>query len=125
MVTGPGMPKVNGNMNTHVLNAVSGKPAEGMNVELYELMGDTRRKLNQQTLNVEGRCMLMDGRPVPIGRYEIRFGLADYFRKSGVTVGDPAYLDVVPVRISIASPEDPYHVPLICTPWSYSTYRGT
>ena len=125
MVTGPGMPKVNGNMNTHVLNAASGKPAEGMSVELYELMGDTRRKLNQQMLNSEGRCMLMDGRPVPIGRYEIRFGLADYFRKSGVAVGDPAYLDVVPVRISIANPEDHYHVPLVCTPWSYSTYRGT
>lgn len=125
MVTGPGMPKVNGNMNTHVLNAVSGKPAEGMSVELYELMGDTRRKLNQQTLNAEGRCMLMDGRPVPIGRYEIRFGLADYFRKNGIAVGDPAYLDVVPIRISIANPEDHYHVPLVCTPWSYSTYRGT
>lgn len=125
MVTGPGMPKVNGNMNTHVLNAVSGKPAEGMSVELYELMGDTRRKLNQQTIDADGRCMLMDGRPVPIGRYEIRFGLADYFRKSGVAVGDPAYLDVVPVRISIANPEDRYQVPLVCTPWSYSTYRGT
>lgn len=125
LVTGPGIPKVNGDLNTHVLNAVSGKPAAGMGVELFELMGDKRRKLNQQTLNAEGRCMLMDGRPVPIGRYEIRFGLADYFRRNGVAVGDPAYLDFVPVRISIASPEDHYHVPFICTPWSYSTYRGT
>lgn len=125
MVTGPGAPKVNGDMNTHVLNAVSGKPAEGMGVALFELMGEKRRKLNQATLNAEGRCALMDGRPVPIGRYEIHFGLADYFRKTGVAIGDPAYLDFVPVRISIASPEDHYHVPLICTPWSYSTYRGT
>ncbi len=118
-------PRVNGDINTHVLNAVSGQPATGMTVELFEVQGETVRKLSQGTLNVEGRADLMTGRLLTVGRYELRFQVADYFRKQGITTGDPPYLDYVPVRFSIDTPNGHYHVPLIVTPWSYATYRGS
>lgn len=118
-------PKVNGDINTHVLNAVSGQPAMGMTVELFEVQGETLRRLSQATLNAEGRADLMTGRPLAVGRYELRFQVADYFRKQGVAVGDPPFLDYVPVRFSIDTPNGHYHVPLIATPWSYATYRGS
>lgn len=118
-------PRVNGDISTHVLNAVSGQPATGMTVELFEVQGETVRRLSQATLNVKGRADLMTGRPLAVGRYELRFQVAEYFRKQGVAVGDPPFLDYVPVRFSIDTPNGHYHVPLITTPWSYATYRGS
>ena len=64
-------------------------------------------------------------RPLPIGRYELRFAVGDHFRSRGIEQNDPPFLDIVPLRFSIAEPEGHYHVPLLCTPWSYSTYRGS
>ena len=119
------VPRVNGDINTNVLNAVSGQPATGMTVELFEVQGETVRRLSQATLNAEGRADLMKGQPLVVGRYELRFQLADYFRKQGVAVGDPPFLDYVPIRFSIDTPNGHYHVPLIATPWSYATYRGS
>ena len=77
--------------------------------------------------NADGRTdqPLIGGRPLPIGRYELRFAVGDHFRSRGVEAGDPPFLDIVPLRFSIAEPEGHYHVPLLCTPWSYSTYRGS
>lgn len=118
-------PRVNGDINTHVLNAVSGQPATGMTVELFQVEGETIRRLSQAALNAEGRADLMTGRPLVVGRYELRFQLADYFRSQGVAVGDPPFLDYVPIRFSIDTPNGHYHVPLIATPWSYATYRGS
>jgi hydroxyisourate hydrolase len=118
-------PRVNGDINTHVLDAVSGQPAAGMLVELYVVEGETLRRISQETINAEGRADLWLGRPLVVGRYELRFQVADYFRKQGVRTGDPAYLDYVPVRFSIDTPNGHYQVPFICTPWSYSTYRGS
>ncbi len=68
---------------------------------------------------------MIAGRPLPIGRYELRFAVGDYFKARGVALADPPFLDVVPLQFSIAEPEGHYHVPLIVTPWSYSTYRGS
>ena len=68
---------------------------------------------------------LIGGRPLPIGRYELRFAIGDHFRSRGIASGDPPFLDIVPLRFSVAEPEGHYHVPLLCTPWSYSTYRGS
>lgn len=119
------VPRVNGDINTHVLNAVSGQPATGMTVELFEVQGETIRRLSQATLNAEGRADLMKGQPLVVGRYELRFQLANYFRKQGVAVGDPPFLDYVPIRFSIDTPNGHYHVPLVATPWSYATYRGS
>ncbi len=118
-------PRTNGDISTHVLNAVSGQPATDMTVELFEVQGETVRRLSQATLNAEGRADLMTGRPLAVGRYELRFQLADYFRKQGVAVGEPPFLDYVPIRFSIDTPNGHYHVPLIATPWSYATYRGS
>ncbi len=118
-------PQVNGDINTSVFNAVGGHHAEGMRVELFEVRGEALQRLSAATTGADGRADLMAGRPLAVGPYELRFHLADYFRKQGVPVGDPPYLDYVPIRFSVDTPSGHYHVPIICTPWSYSTYRGS
>ncbi len=118
-------PRVNGGINTLVFNAVSGKLATGMVVELFEVKGAALRKLSEATLDVEGRADMMTGQPLAIGGYELRFHVADYFHKQGVAVGDPPFIDYVPVRFSVDTPNGHYHVPLACSPWSFSTYRGS
>lgn len=127
VVTGEGMPKVAGRLTTHVLDTHAGRPAAGVGVELHELAGDNAFRLAHTVTNADGRTdsPLMAGRPLPIGRYELRFAVGDHYRGRGVIGGDPPFLDVVPLRFSIAEPEGHYHVPLLCTPWSYSTYRGS
>jgi 2-oxo-4-hydroxy-4-carboxy-5-ureidoimidazoline decarboxylase len=126
-VAGEGMPQVNGRLSTHVLDTHAGRPAVGMAVELYELAGERYHRINTAVTNADGRTdqPLIAGRPLPIGRYELRFSVGDHFRSRGIEAGDPPFLDVVPLRFSIAEPEGHYHVPLLCSPWSYSTYRGS
>ena len=126
-VTGDGMPQVNGRLSTHVLDMHAGRPAIGMAVELYELAGDRYYRLTTAVTNGDGRTdqPLIGGRPLPMGRYELRFSVGDHFRSRGIEAGDPPFLDIVPLRFSIAEPEGHYHVPLLCSPWSYSTYRGS
>lgn len=124
---GEGMPRVNGRLSTHVLDTHAGRPAAGMAVELYEYAGERAHRVAAVVTNADGRTdqPLIADRPLPIGRYELRFAVGDHFRSRGIERGDPPFLDVVPVRFSIAEPEGHYHVPLLCTPWSYSTYRGS
>lgn len=126
-VKGEGMPKVDGRLSTHVLDTHAGRPAVGMAIELYELAGDRYYQMTTTSTNADGRTdkPLIDGRPLPIGRYELRFAVGDHFRRRGIAAGDPPFLDIVPLRFSVAEPEGHYHVPLLCTPWSYSTYRGS
>jgi 2-oxo-4-hydroxy-4-carboxy-5-ureidoimidazoline decarboxylase len=126
-VNGAGMPRVHGILSTHMLDATTGVAAAGVAIELFEFTGDQARKISGSTTNTDGRngAPLIEGRPLPIGRYELRFAVGDYFRKKGAPTAEPAFLDIVALRFSIAEPEGNYHVPLICTPWSYSTYRGT
>jgi 2-oxo-4-hydroxy-4-carboxy-5-ureidoimidazoline decarboxylase len=126
-VTGEGMPAVNGRLSTHVLDTHAGRPAIGIAVELYELAGDKAHCIHADITNADGRTdqPLISGRPLPIGRYELRFAVGNHFRSRGIDSGDPPFLDIVPLRFSIAEPEGHYHVPLLCTPWSYSTYRGS
>jgi 2-oxo-4-hydroxy-4-carboxy-5-ureidoimidazoline decarboxylase len=126
-VTGDGMPQVNGRLSTHVLDTHVGRPAAGLAVELYELAGDRYYRLTTAVTNADGRTdqPLIGGRPLPMGRYELRFSVGDHFRSRGIEAGDPPFLDIVPLRFSIAEPEGHYHVPLLCSPWSYSTYRGS
>ena len=121
-VSGEGMPKVYGDLSAHVLNAVVGKPANGVAVELYELWGERRHRVAQGATNADGRAILISGKPLPIGRYEMRFFLGDYFRKSGAAAGEKPFVDVVPMRMFISKPEDSYHVPLIGTPFSYTVH---
>jgi 2-oxo-4-hydroxy-4-carboxy-5-ureidoimidazoline decarboxylase len=126
-VKGEGMPRVDGRLSTHVLDTHAGRPAVGIAVELYEFAGDRAHRIAAATTNADGRTdqPLIGGRPLPIGRYELRFAVGDHFRSRGIEQGDPPFLDIVPLRFSIAEPEGHYHVPLLCTPWSYSTYRGS
>jgi 2-oxo-4-hydroxy-4-carboxy-5-ureidoimidazoline decarboxylase len=127
-VTAPERLKVTGHLSTHVLDVHGGKAAKGVTVELWELSsaGQDRLIIHAAT-NADGRTdkPLIARRPAPIGTYELRFAIAGYFAATGVALSDPPYLDVVPIRFSIAEPEGHYHVPLVMTPWSYSTYRGS
>jgi 2-oxo-4-hydroxy-4-carboxy-5-ureidoimidazoline decarboxylase len=126
-VTGEGMPLVNGRLSTHVLDTHAGRPAVGVAIELYEFAGEKAHCIETAITNADGRTdqPLIAGRPLPIGRYELRFAVGNHFRSRGIESGDPPFLDIVPLRFSIAEPEGHYHVPLLCTPWSYSTYRGS
>jgi 2-oxo-4-hydroxy-4-carboxy-5-ureidoimidazoline decarboxylase len=126
-VVGEGMPQVDGRLSTHVLDIHAGRPAIGLAIELFELAGDRAHPIASAVTNADGRTdrPLIGGRPLPIGRYELRFDVGNHYRSRGIDGGDPPFLDVVPLRFSIAEPEGHYHVPLLCTPWSYSTYRGS
>jgi 2-oxo-4-hydroxy-4-carboxy-5-ureidoimidazoline decarboxylase len=126
-VTGEGMPKVNGRLSTHVLDTHAGQPAAGVAVELFEYAGEQAHRIARTVTNADGRTdqPLIGDRPLPIGRYELRFAMGDHFRRRDIEAGDPPFLDIVPLRFSIAEPEGHYHVPLLCSPWSYSTYRGS
>ena len=126
-VTGDGMPAVNGRLSTHVLDTHAGRPAIGLSIELYEFAGGQAHGIAKAITNADGRTdrPLIGDKPLPIGRYELRFAVCDHFRRRGVEAGDPPFLDIVPLRFSIAEPEGHYHVPLLCSPWSYSTYRGS
>ena len=127
-VTAPDKLKVTGRLSTHVLDTHGGRPAQGIAIELWELSRDGADRLITRTVsNKDGRtdAPLIGGRPLPIGTYELRFATAAYYAARGVALAEPPYLDVVPIRFSIAEPEGHYHVPLVMTPWSYSTYRGS
>lgn len=126
-VDGPGTPKTEGRLSTHVLDNVSGKPAQGVKVLLYEVGASARALLTEGITNADGRTdqPLMAGGPLRIGSYELHFVVADYFATTGAAQSSPPFLDVVPIRFSIAEPEGHYHVPLLVTPWSYATYRGS
>ena len=123
-VGGPGMPKVHGELTTHLLDVVQGCPAAGVQIELYAVSADGSADLVATAISDEnGRtpAPLIAGRPIPNGTYELRFSLGAYV--SGQT--GSAFLQMVPVRFTTTEPEGHYHIPLLFTPWSYSIYRGS
>jgi 2-oxo-4-hydroxy-4-carboxy-5-ureidoimidazoline decarboxylase len=126
-VDGPGAPRTHGRLSTHVLDNVSGKPAAGVKIALFEIGQSATGLLLDTITNQDGRTdsPLLSGAPLRIGNYELRFGAGGYFSARGVAMSDPPFLDEIPLRFSIAEPEGHYHVPLLITPWSYSTYRGS
>ena len=127
-VAGPDRLKVHGRLSTHVLDTHRGRPAAGVAVELVELsVAGESRTVARAVTNADGRTdePLIASRPVPIGRYELRFSIGDYYASAGIAAAEPPFLDVVPVRFGVAEPEGHYHVPLLVTPWAYSTYRGS
>jgi 5-hydroxyisourate hydrolase len=115
-----------GRLTTHVLDTARGIPAAGLKVELYSLAGN-RSLIRAAVTNGNGRtdAPLLEGSAFIIGSYELVFALGDYFRAAGMTLADPPFLDQVPVRFAIADADAHYHVPLLASPWSYSTYRGS
>ncbi|BCH30677.1 5-hydroxyisourate hydrolase [Mesorhizobium sp. L-8-10] len=115
-----------GRLTTHVLDTASGKPAAGLSISLYRLSGETRTHLKTVTTNDDGRCdaPLLQGAEFAAGEYELVFSAGDYLRREGAALPQPAFLDIVPIRFGMAEAAH-YHVPLLISPYGYSTYRGS
>jgi 5-hydroxyisourate hydrolase len=114
-------------LSTHVLDTSRGVPAAGVTVEVHVVNGGERRLVTRAVTNAEGRTakpLVEDDRIEP-GVYELTFGAADYFRRSGVALEDPPFLGDVVLRVGIADAQGHYHVPLLLSPYAYSTYRGS
>jgi 5-hydroxyisourate hydrolase len=116
-----------GRLSTHVLDTVNGTPARGVAIELYAIVGDNRQPVVRGVTNADGRtdAPLMAGDGFRTGTYELLFHVGDYFRAMGTATADPPFLDIVPIRFTIAEADGHYHVPLLVSAWSYSTYRGS
>jgi 5-hydroxyisourate hydrolase len=114
-----------GRITTHVLDTAAGRPAAGLKVVLTRLDGRMSVMVETAT-NADGRCdkPLLDGLDFAPGTYEIMFHVGDYFRRSGVSLPDPPFLDLVPIRFGVTG-DAHYHVPLLVSPYAYSTYRGS
>jgi 5-hydroxyisourate hydrolase len=115
-------------VTTHVLDVTSGWPAQGVRVQLYELADGSERTLVADVVtNADGRTdkPLLSADQARAGRFELIFHAGDYFRRQRTEMADPPFLDVIPIRFGVANPQAHYHVPLIVSPWSYSTYRGS
>lgn len=115
-----------GRLTTHVLDTHGGHPASGLRVELFA-DGGSAAPLVTAVTNADGRCdaPLLQGDALRAGRYELRFHVGAYFAARGLALPDPPFLDVVRVAFGVADPAAHYHVPLLVSPWSYSTYRGS
>jgi 5-hydroxyisourate hydrolase len=115
-----------GRLTTHVLDNASGRPAAGLKIALYRLAGGERTLLKTAITNSDGRCdgPLLAGDEFQTGEYELEFKAGDYLRGAGVHLPSPAFLDVVPIRFGLAE-HSHYHVPLLISPYGYSTYRGS
>ena len=116
-----------GKLTTHVLDTASGDPAGGMRIDLLRVAGAISAVLATCTTNADGRCdaPLLSGEAMAAGVYELVFHVGAYFRGQGVALPEPAFLDAVPVRFGIADTGRHYHVPLLISPFGYSTYRGS
>ena len=116
-----------GKLSTHVLDTLNGVPAQGVHIALYALHGEKRQLITRTTTNADGRCdepLLQDEAMKP-GVYELSFLAGDYFTAMGATLPEPRFLDEVVIRFGIANATQNYHVPLLVTPWAYTTYRGS
>lgn len=116
-----------GKLTTHVLDTAHGCPAAGMRVSLHRLDGGAARELKSLVLDRDGRAggALLGGADFVPGRYRLLFSVATYFAARGTALADPPFLDEVPIDFGLASTSDHYHVPLLVSPWSYATYRGS
>jgi 5-hydroxyisourate hydrolase len=114
-------------LSTHVLDTAHGCPAAGLRVELWSLRGNQRQMLKTFVTNSDGRTAspLLEAGELKQGEYEILFFVGEYFTAKGAKAPVPPFLSVVPVRFGIADESAAYHVPLLVSPWSYSTYRGS
>jgi 5-hydroxyisourate hydrolase len=120
--------KVMGKLTTHVLDTAHGRPGAGVALALYAIDGgDGRTLLKSAVTNADGRCdaPLLEGETLRPGRYELVFAAGDYFAGQGVRLPEPRFIDKVTIAFGIADAGQNYHVPLVVSPWSYSTYRGS
>jgi len=114
-------------LSTHVLDTANGKPAENIKLEFYRVEGSQNVLLKTLTTNNDGRTneLLLDDSNIEVGEYIIVFYVAEYFTKLGVKQTKPAFLNRIPIHFGIFDAKANYHVPLLVSPWSYSTYRGS
>jgi 2-oxo-4-hydroxy-4-carboxy-5-ureidoimidazoline decarboxylase len=122
-VSGPGTPRTTGHLSTHVLDTGRGRPAKGVKVELLRdgvLIAAGMTDKDGRTAEA-----LIEGEPLRIGSYELRFHVGPYFAGWSPPVSDPPWYDVIPVRMTVTEPEGHYHLPLLVAPWQYTTYRGS
>jgi len=114
-----------GRLTTHILDTAHGGPAARVDIRLFALAAN-RELVASATTNEDGRTSapLLDGKAMVAGSYELEFDIGDYFRTRGADLSDPPFLDTVVIRFALRSDED-YHVPLLVSPWAYSTYRGS
>jgi len=110
-------------LTTHALDTYSGKPAKGMKVDVYLIL-EKREKIKSVILNNDGRSNEVLVEPIKIGNYELVFHVGEHF-KNIIELQDPNFLNEVSIKFGISNPKEKYHVPLLFTPWSYSTYRGS
>ena len=116
-----------GKLSTHVLDTAHGRPAADLRVELWSMRDDGEKLIKAVRTNADGRTdqPLLDAASIEVGTYELLFFVGEYFAACGLAPLDPRFLDIVPVRFGIADAAANYHVPLLVSPWSYSTYRGS
>ena len=116
-----------GRVTTHVLDTARGTPAAGVKITLYRISGQSHRKIAETVTNADGRtdAPMLAGAALTVGVYELVFGAGAYLRASGQAGGDTLFLDEIPIRFGIPDPGQHYHVPLLISPFAYSTYRGS
>ena len=116
-----------GKLSTHVLDTTAGKPGVGVTVTLYEILPQGRVLVKTDVTNADGRCAtpLLEGPSMRAGKFELVFHVGDYFAAQGVAMPEPRFIDQVTIAFGIADPMQNYHVPLVVSPWAYSTYRGS
>jgi 5-hydroxyisourate hydrolase len=116
-----------GFLTTHVLDTARGLPAQGLAITLYRLDGGARAEVVRMVTNDDGRTdsPILPKGAFAVGQYELVFAAGDYLRATGQAGADPLFLDEVPIRFGINDPDSHYHVPLLLSPYGYSTYRGS
>lgn len=116
-----------GRLTTHVLDTTKGCPGSGISIQLFRLQDGKQHLVAQARTNADGRAdqPLLDGDAFVAGDYVLEFAAGDYFRNGGTVLAEPAFLDIVPIRFGVADAGAHYHVPLLISPYGYSTYRGS
>jgi len=117
-----------GKVSTHILDSSIGKPASNVKIALYRVNDNEATELLKTVqTNADGRTdeLLLDESSIAVATYELRFYIGEYFKRTASTVTEPPFLGVVPIRFSVSDASQNYHVPLLVSPWSYSTYRGS
>ena len=116
-----------GFLTTHVLDTARGIPAEGIAIALFRVSGNSHRKIAEAVTNTDGRtdAPILDAKAFAVGQYELIFEVGDYLRRNGLAQGETLFLDTIPIRFGIDDAASHYHVPLLLSPFGYSTYRGS
>jgi len=118
---------MSGFLTTHVLDTARGVPAAGIKILLYRVSGNSHRKIAEAVTNADGRtdAPILDARSFATGKYELVFQAGEYLRSTGAATSEPLFLDEIPIRFGIDDATSHYHVPLLLSPFGYSTYRGS